>query len=277
MGSLNYSYDALNVKAAFYGAERMLYVEGQDDLLFWEFILKKFNKSGFQVEDLGGKEEVIKRINEVREGLVDCIIATDADFNLLNPDYCDQESILLTYGHSIENSIITAYSIIKLSKVYARTKAEIDRDTVESWLAESEAILSDLIICDAANDVGGLGISVLGDNCARFMTSNKSAVLCKVKIDTALSYIKADNRIEAEISTILQTFSNCSRSMIDFLRGHFYATMMMRKANSLIRSLGGARQLNNDSFFSSAFLAFEQIFDERHPHYNFYQSQVDRI
>lgn len=42
MGELSYSNEANNLLNRFYGVEKILYVEGDDDIPFWEIILKSY-------------------------------------------------------------------------------------------------------------------------------------------------------------------------------------------------------------------------------------------
>lgn len=42
MPSLDYSLEALNLLNAFHQVDKVVYVEGQDDVPFWEFLFKKF-------------------------------------------------------------------------------------------------------------------------------------------------------------------------------------------------------------------------------------------
>ena len=47
--TLVYSESALRVKAAFYNKKAMVYVEGTDDIIFWE---QFFDKNVYKVEDV---------------------------------------------------------------------------------------------------------------------------------------------------------------------------------------------------------------------------------
>lgn len=53
MPSLDYSLEALNLLNAFHQVDKVVYVEGQDDVPFWEFLFKKFTNLNIYIEDVG--------------------------------------------------------------------------------------------------------------------------------------------------------------------------------------------------------------------------------
>lgn len=60
--SLPYSDDALSIRHAFFNKQFVIYVEGVDDIPFWDACFSKFLPSslekGFIIEDVGGKRKV---------------------------------------------------------------------------------------------------------------------------------------------------------------------------------------------------------------------------
>ncbi|MND87101.1 hypothetical protein D3C76_506710 [compost metagenome] len=278
MAALEYSNDALNVKAAFYGADKMVYVEGDDDVIFWEGILKTFEKSGYQVEAVGGLEELDKKIRKIESQQIDAVAARDADFTGLNSNFRLTRNVLLTYGHSIENSLITPAALYRLAKVYGRipdgilTQAEFD-----DWLVELEDSFGDLIFLDAANDIGELGVAVLGNNCSRYMTSNQSCSPSRPKIEDSISELSKNLNLVAGSIVIRSQFALLGKRLIDFMRGHFLATAAMKKVNRLISRHGASKAVNNDSFTSSLMMGFEYFFNNTHPHYEHYRGQIQLV
>ena len=75
MADLTYSADAHNVLSKFYNADKMVYVEGDDDVLFWEFIFNKFSNFKVKVQGVGGKPELEKYIKRICDGEINSIAA----------------------------------------------------------------------------------------------------------------------------------------------------------------------------------------------------------
>ena len=115
MDELAYSSDALNVLDEFYEVSVMVYVEGVDDEIFWNKIIRTFYNEEFQVESLGGKEEVKKAFEALQvDDTLSYFVASDADYSYFNNEIIESDRILLTYGYSIENTLIQKDSIMQL-------------------------------------------------------------------------------------------------------------------------------------------------------------------
>lgn len=275
MAALDYSDAALNVRAAFFGASRMLYVEGDDDVIFWEAILRAFNKVGYQVESVEGVEELKKKITKIEARQIDSAAAMDADFSGLDSTHLTSADVMVTYGHSIENSLITSASLCELAKVYGRIPSgSISESDFDGWMVDLETSFIDLILYDAANQIHAMGFSILSDNCTRFMVSQKSCSPCARKIGQAVSTHAANSPLHANMINVKSIFLGTGNRALDFMRGHFLATAAMKKVNHVMAAKGGSKSVNNDSFTSSLMMGFSSVFDRSHPHYEHYQSEV---
>lgn len=278
MATLEYSDAALNIRAAFFGASKMLYVEGEDDIIFWECILKAFDKSGYEIESVGGIEELKKRIAKIESGAIDSVAASDSDFAKLDPQRKVVNNVIVTYGHSIENSLINSRSLHRLARVYGRLpNGLISEQDFDDWLSDIETHFNDLVIYDAANQLHGLGAAVLSDNCTRFMTSQHACSPSATKIAAATSQLENNPDLAAHIPAVKTVFATSGHRAIDFMRGHFLASAAMKKVNRLMQRNGARKSVNNDSFTSSLMLGFSEIFDSGHPHYEHYRSEVSRV
>ena len=82
MRDLEYSPDALNAKSAFYRAKTMIYVEGDDDLMFWEEVFSQVPDFAFEIESVGGSPELDKHIKNIEAGSLDAIAARDERFSV---------------------------------------------------------------------------------------------------------------------------------------------------------------------------------------------------
>jgi hypothetical protein len=278
MAGLEYSDEALNVRAAFFGQNRMLYVEGDDDVIFWESILSAFGKDGYKVESVGGVEELKKKIVKIANRDIDSAAARDSDFNKLDLNYVAVPDVVVTYGHSIENTLITSPGLVHLARVYGRvpvgTISEVDFD---DWMEGLESSFEDLIFYDAANQINGLGESVLSDNCTRFMTSQKSCTPCDARIGAEVVRHADNLNLHAHMAATKAVFAATGNRALDFMRGHFLATAAMKKVNRVLAGNGASKSVNNDSFTSSLMLGFGSVFNNLHPHYEYYSVEVANI
>jgi len=119
MVEFDHSIDAKNVLNKFYRVEKIVYVEGDDDVAFWEYLFERFFSLSVEIEAVGGKVE-LKRISElIHSNEAEYIVAMDSDYDDFSGfDY--HPNILRTYGYSIENTMVSRESICKILKTIAR-------------------------------------------------------------------------------------------------------------------------------------------------------------
>lgn len=278
MAELDYSDDALNVIAEFYEAKKMFYVEGDDDVVFWEFILETFNIDNFKVQSVNGVEELKKLIIKVIDSEIDSIIARDLDFSILNNEGTETINVITTYGHSIENTILCRNVISKVIKYHGRFKASvINKEECSSWLESFYELFKSLVLYDASNEIKQTGISVLGSNCTRFMTSKTSPIASIEKINDFIEENKLEEQLSYFNDELIALITGTHREISDFMRGHFLFSASLKYVNHKIKLLGSSKTASENSFFSSAILSFESVFNESHPHYNHYKTQITNL
>lgn len=278
MAALEYSNAALNVRAAFFGASKMLYVEGDDDVIFWEAVLRAFGKQGFKVEGVGGIEELKKKINKIRANEINSVAASDADFSKLSQSSVPIRNVMVTYGHSIENSLINPRSLHQIAKIYGRIpEGKISEHELAEWLNDLEGHFIDLVLYDAANQIHGLGHAVLSNHCTQFMTGQQSSSPSANKIAEAVRHHSSDTLLHGHMVAVKAVFSATGNRGLDYMRGHFLANAAMKKVNRMIAGNGASKSVNKDSFTSSLMVGFSQMFDSSHPHYEHYMSEVSRV
>lgn len=276
MAELSYSNDAENVLNKFYGVDIMVYVEGIDDVPFWEFIFHKFADYSVEINDVGGVPEVEKYITKIEAGEIKAVVACDADFSYTGR-FSTHQNVLRSYGYSIENSMICHDTLKKLIRSIGRVPMKkIDDDNISHWFQALAGSTKDLVIQDIANHIMGEGKSVAGDNCSRFMKSSKSAEVCPSKVEQHLANInlKMSKRLE---NKIIRSISESGRTEVDFLRGHFLFSASLKYVILEIRKFGKNIAISNDSFFGALFIAFEAVFNSTHSHYNYYQNIVSQV
>ncbi len=273
MAELIYSDDAENVLCRFYGVKTIVYVEGKDDIPFWEHIFETFAKYSVQVHDAGGVSEIQKYIDRIESGKINAVIACDADFSYADK-FPDHKNILRSYGYSIENSMICISSLKKIIRSVGRVPLKnIDENEISIWFKQFGDATNTLVVHDIANHILQEGKVVTGDNCTRFMKSAKSSEVCPKKVQEYLDGIdlKISNKLRKSIATSLE---NSNRNEFDLLRGHFLFSASLKFVVSKIKQLGKNVSISNDSFFGSLFIAFESVFNNNHEHYNYYRDIV---
>jgi hypothetical protein len=98
MVDFSYSTEAKNVLNKFYRVEKILYVEGDDDIPFWECVFDKLSPFSVKVKEAGGKSEAKKYAAEIVTGAADYLVAMDADYDkLFFQD--DHPNVIYTYGY----------------------------------------------------------------------------------------------------------------------------------------------------------------------------------
>lgn len=278
MAELNYSDDALNVISAFHEAERMLYVEGDDDVLFWEFMLDVYGKEGYKVQSLDGIEELKKYIEKISAGDIEASAARDCDFSEIDSSYKQVPFVARTYGHSIENTLMTPDVLCKVIRSFGRvSKKTVDEANCERWFKDMYKSFEQIIFLDAGNDLEKLGVSVLGNNCTKFMKSEKSCLPDANKISGALADFIKNQKLVLAAAKAKRSIGKSAKKVSDFIRGHFLFSAALKYVNAQLRGARSNKSASVDAFFGAAFIAFESVFNEQHYQYEYYRGQVDLI
>ncbi|MGB3312594.1 MAG: DUF4435 domain-containing protein [Nodosilinea sp.] len=276
MVDFSYSTEAKNVLNQFYGVEKILYVEGDDDVPFWECIFDKLSPFSVKVQDVGGKPEAKKYAAEIISGSADYLVAMDADYDKLFSQE-NHPNIIYTYGHSIENSMVTEATLTKLLQHTSKLPRRLIPEFLpEKWLSEISEVVKPLVLYDIASREDEIGCSVMPDNCDMFFKTRKSCDLCRDKIFCYIDdlLIEFDSERLLKISLIL---SEIGLSILDMINGHFLKSATLRFLKSTVESLKSSISISNDMLFASLMIAFESLFDDTHPHYIYYKNKITSI
>lgn len=268
MSDLSYSDDALNVRGAFFGAKAIVYVEGDDDLLFWKEVFDKATDDPFEVESVGGATTLDEYIQKIVSGNLDAIAARDADFlSFIGPPLSDPR-IVYTYGYSIENSLYVESAIAQLVRSWAKSP-QVTVDECTAWLRDLAATISPLVHLDAANAIAAVGVATIGDNCTRYMTGANSATVCPGKIAAAIAEI--ESKIPAVALQQAQAVVGSEPSeIISNLRGHFLTSAVHRYIVKRSRDFGRKVSISAESLYAAAIAHFMNTLDTSHPHREHY-------
>ena len=184
MRDIFYSDEAINIRNAFLGVDVIIYVEGDDDVLFWSDIFSKVAPpSRFEVEPANGAENLDEYIAKINDGTIAAIAARDSDFLKAHNKIINHPRIIYTVGYSIENSLYTTDILMRLSQSWCKS-IKIGLNECEEWFSCIIDNFSDLICLDIANSLNNGGEATIGDNCTKFMKSQTSHIPCTKKIAT---------------------------------------------------------------------------------------------
>lgn len=277
MSDLFYSSEAEDVMNLFYQVDYMLYVEGPDDVCFWEIIFQKVSNISVQVQDVGGSNELKPYIERIMNNELDAIIACDSDFTKFDDSNIVHPRIVRTYGYSIENTFVnerTIHKVVKnLGRFNAKNAAVYD---FKKWFDNANEKTQRLVLLDIFNYLHKKGVSVVGDNAERFMKSKKSSELCDEKIqsyiDTLMDKLEGYNEDEI-ISRI--TLLGIDSSL--WLRGHFLFSVLFKCVVTALNQSGKKVSMSAEAFYTSLITAFEMTFNNTQPDFEYYTREIGKI
>jgi len=249
---LNYSTDALNVKSLFYNKPFIIYVEGQDDINFWDYLFKSKTNVEFRIEESpGGKTGLLTYMDKIVEEDAQIIVACDSDYNAILPiekKYI-HDRIVRTYGYSIENTMYCPHNINQLIKRYGRLKGGFFPD-VDAWYEEFLENSRTLLVYDLANHVFTKGIQVFGDKCVKFLDNEKSSSISKVKVNKFI--LDISKNFESEQIEYTKTLITRSKKELRFLiKGHFLTNGVLNFIKNTIRKETSIKiPINLDSLYA---------------------------
>ena len=268
MPDLSYSDDALNVRSAFFGVKAIVYVEGDDDVLFWEEIFSRVADEPFEVESVGGSPVLDGYIQKINSGQLEAIAARDADFLPILGARCPDPRVVHTYGYSIENSLYVERTVTHLVRLWCKSP-RITAAECADWLSDLAVKIGPLVYLDAANAISAAGVAALSDNCSRYMTSSHSAMVCPTKIATAVASMEAKIPADAIVLASISLGTEPD-AVLTHLRGHFLASAVHRYIVKRAKDFGKKVSISAESLYAAAIAQFASALDAEHPHKEHY-------
>ena len=237
MDSLEYSTAALEAKNLFYNKKIIVYVEGIEDTLFWDYL---FDIGGVDahMEDVGGNNEIDKYINDIIDNDADFYVACDRDHS----DYIDEEKqhlrIIKTYGYSIENSM---YNIEELNQVISKlSKRKLNLSAeITKWCDSFSNSVYELIKLDIANHKYQKGISIFGDNCYPFLTGQTSHKICSTKTSKFIANVK-EHFTNEELQAVEALITKSKKGFWFMIKGHFITHAVMNLIKHYVKKHTGS-------------------------------------
>ena len=268
MADLSYSDEALNVKSAFYQAKTMIFVEGDDDVLFWDHVFSMIPEASVQVESTGCASRVDEYITKILSGAIHAVAARDSDFLPHTTGLENDPRILYTFGYSIENSLYTAESITALAKLCCKNPNIPAADST-AWLTNVVTTLKPLIHLDLGNRMSKVGVCTVTDNCTQLMTSEKSCLPCSSKVTTQVNHARALVPAD-ELALAVKKLGCCPEKLIRWLRGHFLASAVLKYLHIKAKSFDRKFSMSLDALYFAAMGHFGHVLGVSHPHREYY-------
>lgn len=278
MDSLEYSKEALEAKSLFYSKKSILFVEGIDDPLFWEEFTNKLNLE-VHIEDVGGSEEIEKIIDKIINENAKIYVARDRDYL----DFYNEEAkrrynhnrILLTYGHSIENTLFNPIIINDVIKSYVKTTNFNELAEINSLYSSLEKEITELLVLDILTSKHNTSTKVLGDSCMRYLKNSKSVQLCSEKITNFINSLGLRFR-KNQITEIKSIFNFINKRIISLIKGHFLTSFIINIVKYFVKKYRNKEvTINKDNLYSSLINRLSII--EKLPEYKYYLKECRKI
>lgn len=275
MSDIDYSLDALNTLSKFYRVKTLVYVEGDEDIVFWKNIFGALSSLDVEIQSVGGANELDKYINVLIEKDGNFVAARDADYLQLLGLHVKHPRVIYTFGHSIENTIYNAHLIAKLVGIWCKAQ-KIESTACSRWLNEFVESFVRLLAYDVASRIQNDGVLVLGDNCSKFMESEKSAIPDKIKIAAAEAIVSKKIK-KSNLKAAEKAMHASGAEPHTFMRGHFLASGVIKYISDSLKKAKKNTALSQDALYSSALAGFDSAFNDKHPHYKHYERSIKNI
>ncbi|MCK0123893.1 DUF4435 domain-containing protein [Gelidibacter sp. F2691] len=247
MNSLEYSQEAEEAKGLFYNKNLTVYVEGDDDVMFWTHLFELAEVDA-HIEEVGGDKEIAKKIKDILDNNASFIVACDSDHS----DFMEvnnHENIIRTYGYSIENSMYTPLNLQRAIRNLGKKPVAITNE-IEKWAESFSNNLYDLLVYDIANHIFDKGIQVFGNNCHRFLKSGTSREVCNNQVNNYLKGIKS-HFTHDEISQVKEQLEKSKKELWFHLKGHFITNGIINLIQHHVKEISGTKcNISHDSLYA---------------------------
>ena len=242
----SFSIKAQNIEHHFYNKLAIVYVEGKDDLVFWN---NYFSDKEFELRESGGCKELEKKMQEIIQDKLRVIVACDSDYSHYIQTIYNHPLIIRTISHSIECMMYCPININKCIKNISRS-LEDKIETIESLYHEFCLLTKELLVYDITSNKYKKGISIFDDSCKRFLTSNNSVRISQEKIDQFITGIKSQFN-EDDLNEIRQQIEKDKRPLRNIIKGHFQTDFVRNVIKYLSESNDKKGvSISNDALFA---------------------------
>lgn len=158
---LSHSNGGTSVLNQFYDTTIMLYVEGDDDITFWDNLFMRYSPPNFYtIEQTHGKEGLQTYIDGIKDGtLSNVIVACDSDYSAFSESGVEAHPLIVTtFGHSIENTMFCIPMLVSYIRRLKKTSEDFS-ESVVTWISVLEETGQDLWKIDILNSLKPRGHS----------------------------------------------------------------------------------------------------------------------
>lgn len=231
---IEYSKEALEVKASFYGKDFSVFVEGEDDIIFWRSLFSLAGYDNVHFEDVGGYTELTPYFNVINNEDASILIACDTDHrNLIGFDFTNNK-IIRTYGYSIENHMYSIQRIFQIIHKFS-PKSQLTKNDVKNWRIKFSEDSTKLLIYSVANMKFSKGLKIFGDKCVRFLKKASSYEISSDKIDDFIAEI-ASNFTRRQIQAATKIVEDSTIQRWYLIKGHFLTNGVLNYLSNTIES-----------------------------------------
>lgn len=258
---LVHSSEAISITSQFYNKQVMVYVEGPDDVPFWDAMFSRVVPQVFyEIYPVNGKEQLVPLVDGIENGtILNAFVATDLDYNLFTESgRSSSPFIIYTYGHSIENTMFCPQNVAVYIRRAMRKTYRYSED-INQWYEEVINAVRPLLALDILNSIDSDckyhrsdgSNTFLGRGYHYYKVSNEKKELEKGKIEKEVTShpdfdTKKINQIEREIELRCKT-----RDPRLLIQGHFIADAMMNYIRITLKENNQRQSLSNEALYNT--------------------------
>lgn len=274
MSMLDYSADAINTLNVFMRADFVLFVEGEDDVLFWETIFLECKKGVvLDIRSVGGVNDLDKYVEGVMAGDLNCLVARDSDYARIVGRLPVHPKLLYTYGYSIENTLYSTGLIAEIIYLWSR-KGEDHFANVVEWLEGFINGVRPLFVYDILNFMHDLCVDTGAGHCQRFMIGKHSEIVDAQKVLDHVQMLAASNNGFGQGDDNILPVQHASVAKV--IRGHFLQSGVLRFINRKLKSLGRNTSVSQDALYAHAIQYLKTGFSWDEEEGVYYREQIMR-
>ncbi len=258
--SLQHSNPAISITHEFYDTRVMVYVEGDDDIPFWDELLRKrVPETFYTIEQVNGKNNLKCYIDGVLNGTItNVVVACDSDYNniLMNQtaEFYSNPLIIRTYGHSIENTMFCPKAVAKYIRNIVR-KTNDYYPEIKAWydsfcLMSLQLLPYDILNQEEFNQVDiDTKKKVFNERFHRLLDETNKIKLDQHKIEELISRIKVNYK-DSDVEYINNRILSDHREPRYIIQGHFIEIAIMNLIRETIKQEKKVA-LSNEAIFAS--------------------------
>jgi Protein of unknown function (DUF4435) len=248
-GVPSYSADALDVLHAFHETSVVIFVEGEADKIYWNWVAAEAGVRNYTLDSVGGGSQINEKIRLVAEDDAAIVVACDSDHSAFLPDTVVHERVVRTHGYSIENTMYCPNTLRRLLIKLSRSLS-VEMAVVNGWYERFSLSVFPLLIYSIANQLYGTGVEVFGNSSARHLVNNRSPNLSDAKIESHIESFK-DKFTEGQLRACRRKVVRDGREIRLLVKGHYLSVAV---ANFLkeetMRIRGNKITLSNEHLFT---------------------------